>query len=74
MSVLLEIFPEADSLEIEQCLSVANGDTEAAVQLMLLKTNDTEDMEEQGNSHKIFDLSPKVRGSPLEHWRLRVLE
>lgn len=60
MSVLLEIFPEADSLEIEQCLSVANGDTEAAVQLMLLKTNDTEDMEEQGNSHKIFDLSPKA--------------
>ena len=61
VSVLAELFPKACSLELEHCLRVANGDTESAVQLMLLKG--TEDNKEEGkeNCGGILDFSPKVR-------------
>lgn len=61
VSVLLEMFPEACSLEIEQCLNDANGNTEAAVHLMLLKNGESCDDEGQESNLKIVDWSPKVR-------------
>ncbi|KAK2565081.1 CUE domain-containing protein 2 [Acropora cervicornis] len=61
VSVLLEMFPEACSLEIEQCLNDANGNTEAAVHLMLLKNGESCDDEGQESKLKIIDWSPKVR-------------
>lgn len=61
VSVLLEMFPEACSLEIEQCLHDANGNTEAAVHLMLLKNGESCDDEGQESNLKIVDWSPKVR-------------
>lgn len=61
VSVLLEMFPEACSLEIEQCLHDANGNTEAAVHLMLLKNGESCDDEGQESNFKIIDWSPKVR-------------
>lgn len=61
VSVLLEMFPEACSLEIEQCLNDANGNTEAAVHLMLLKNGESRDDEGQESNLKIIDWSPKVR-------------
>lgn len=61
VSVLLEMFPEACSLEIEQCLNDANGNTEAAVHLMLLKNDESCDDEGQESNLKIIDWSPKVR-------------
>lgn len=61
VSVLLEMFPEACSLEIEQCLNDANGNTEAAVHLMLLKNGESRDDEVQESNLKIIDWSPKVR-------------
>lgn len=61
VSVLLEMFPEACSLEIEQCLNDANGNTEAAVHLMLLKNGESCDDEGQESNIKIIDSSPKVR-------------
>lgn len=61
VSVLLEMFPEACSLEIEQCLNDANGNTEAAVHLMLLKNGESCDDEGQESNLKIIDWSPKVR-------------
>ena len=62
VSVLLEMFPEACSLEIEQCLNDANGNTEAAVHLMLLKNGESCDDEGQESNLKIVDWSPKVKG------------
>ena len=62
VSVLLEMFPEACSLEIEQCLNDANGNTEAAVHLMLLKNGESRDDEGQESNLKIIDWSPKVKG------------
>ena len=62
VSVLLEMFPEACSLEIEQCLNDANGNTEAAVHLMLLKNGESCDDEGQESNLKIIDWSPKVKG------------
>jgi len=59
LSVLAEMFPKACSLEIEHCLMVANGDTESAAQLLLLK-NENNDEKEKENCHGIVDLSPKV--------------
>lgn len=58
-SILAEMFPEACSLEIQHCLMVANGDTESAVQLMLLKEENSEE-EGKENCHAILDLPPKV--------------
>ena len=57
--VLAEMFPEAYSLEIRNCLMVANGDVESAVQLMLLKKENIDD-ESKENCHQVLDLSPKV--------------
>ena len=62
VSVLLEMFPEACSLEIEQYLNDANGNTEAAVHLMLLKNGESCDDEGQESTLKIIDWSPKVKG------------
>ena len=56
------MFPEACSLEIEQCLNDANGNTEAAVHLMLLKNGESCDDEGQESKLKIIDWSPKVKG------------
>lgn len=41
--VLAEMFPEASSLDMRNCLMVANGDIESAVQLMLLKKENIAD-------------------------------
>lgn len=57
--VLAEMFPEASSLEIRNCLMVSNGDVESAVQLMLLKKENIDD-EGKENCHQVLDLSPKV--------------
>lgn len=57
--VLAEMFPEASSLEIRNCLMVSNGDIESAVQLMLLKKENIDD-EGKENYHRVLDLSPKV--------------
>ena len=57
--VLAEMFPEASSLEIKNCLMVSNGDVESAVQLMLLKKENIDD-EGKKNYHQVLDLSPKV--------------
>ena len=60
--VLAEMFPEANSLEIRNCLMVTNGDVESAVQLMLLKKESIDD-EGKENCHRFLDLSPKVHVS-----------
>jgi len=57
--VLAEMFPEASSLEIRNCLTVSNGDVECAVQLMLLKKENIDD-EGKENCHQVLDLSPEV--------------
>ena len=57
--VLAEMFPEASSLEIRNCLMVSNGDVESAVQLMLLKKENIDD-EGKENYHQVLDLSPRV--------------
>ena len=46
------MFPEACSLEIKNCLMVASGNVESAVQLMLLKK---ENVDEEGkeNCHAV---------------------
>ena len=54
------MFPQACSLEIEHCLSVANGDTEAAVHLMLQKNDESRVDEGQENHLRIIDWSPEV--------------
>lgn len=60
VSVLAEMFPEACSLEIRNCLMVANGDVESAVQLMLLKKENI-DHEGKENCPGVLDFSPKVQ-------------
>ena len=60
--MLAEMFPEASSLEIRNCLMVSNGDIESAVQLMLLKKENIDD-EGKENYHRVLDLSPKVHVS-----------
>lgn len=58
--MLTEVFPEACSLEIQNCLMVANGDVESAVQLMLVKKENI-DEEWKENVHQTVDhVSPKV--------------
>lgn len=57
--MLAEMFPEASSLEIRNCLTVSNGDVESAVQLMLLKKENIDD-EGKENHHQVLDLSPEV--------------
>ncbi|PFX28090.1 CUE domain-containing protein 2 [Stylophora pistillata] len=60
ISMLTEMFPEACSLELQNCLMVANGDVESAVQVMLLKKEDI-DKEWKENIHQTVDhVSPKV--------------
>ena len=59
VSVLAEMFPDACSLEIKNCLMVANGDVESAVQMMLLKREDIDDGKE--NCPEVLDFSPKVQ-------------
>ena len=62
--MLAEMFPEASSLEIKNCLMVSNGDVESAVQLMLLKKENIDD-EGKENYPQVMDLSPKVHVSLL---------
>ena len=57
--MLAEMFPDACSLDIEHCLTIANGDTESAVQLMLLKSERSTTVEKE-NIQEILDFSPKV--------------
>lgn len=58
--MLTEVFPEACSLEIQNCLMVANGDVESAVQLMLVKKENI-DEEWKENVHQTVDhVSPKT--------------
>ena len=59
VSVLAEMFPDACSLDIEHCLTIANGDTESAVQLMLLKSERSTAVGKE-NTQEILDFSPKV--------------
>lgn len=59
VSMLAEMFPEACSLEIQNCLMVANGDVESAVQLMLLKKENIDD-DGKESYHQVRDSSPKV--------------
>ena len=58
--MLAEMFPEASSLEIRNCLMVSSGDVESAVQLMLLKKDNVDD-DGKENCHRVQDLSPEVR-------------
>ena len=60
--VLAEMFPEASSLEMRNCLMVASGDIESAVQLMLLKKENIDD-EGKESCHQVLDLTPKVHVS-----------
>ena len=58
--MLAEMFPDACYLDIEHCLTIANGDTEsAAVQLMLLKSERSTTVGKE-NTQEILDFSPKV--------------
>ena len=59
VSILAEMFPDACSLDIEHCLTIAKGDTESAVQLMLLKSERSTTAEKE-NTQEILDFSPKV--------------
>lgn len=59
VSVLAEMFPDACSLDIEHCLTIANGDTESAVQLMLLKSERSTTVGKE-NTQEILDFSPKT--------------
>ena len=57
--MLAEMFPDACSLDIEHCLTIANGDIESAVQLMLLKSERSPTVGKE-NTQEILDFSPKV--------------
>lgn len=57
--MLAKMFPDGCSLDIEHCLTIANGDTESAVQLMLLKSERSTTAEKE-NTQEILDFSPKV--------------
>ncbi|KAJ7337924.1 CUE domain-containing protein 2 [Desmophyllum pertusum] len=73
VSVLAEMFPEACSLEIQNCLMVANGDVENAVQLMLLKEENIDD-DGKESYHQVRDSSPKVHQPSSKRQELQQAE
>ncbi|XP_078359700.1 CUE domain-containing protein 2-like isoform X1 [Oculina patagonica] len=73
VSVLAEMFPESCSLEIRNCLMVANGDVESAVQLMLLKGENTDD-ESKENCPRVLDFSPKAHRPSSKRQELQEAE
>lgn len=71
--VLAEMFPEASSLEIRNCLTVAIGNLESVVQLMLLKKENIDD-EGKENCCQVLDLSPKVHRPSSKRQELQEAE
>ncbi|XP_073240099.1 CUE domain-containing protein 2-A-like [Porites lutea] len=73
VSVLAEMFPDACSLDIEHCLTIANGDTESTVQLMLLKSERSTAVGKE-NTPEILDFSPKTHCPSAKRQELKETE